>query len=185
MWFAKDFHSWLHHSSKSLANHLTRDQKIVIHGYSCIILYILLAKWYKTFQLPLNNQIIERQKLEVHLSQHELHNTVWYCYNAVNDLQNLHDRHSINCPSVRVRYGVLFVTAHYDLYTAVVTAVVHAISCYIEPFEKDTGLFIISYNRNFVIICAAYVCESSYLIRIHLSRCRNKASICHNIHKFI
>ena len=34
--FANDFHSW-----KSLANHPTRDQKIVIHGNSCIILYIL------------------------------------------------------------------------------------------------------------------------------------------------
>ena len=39
-WFANDFHSWLRHSWKSLANHLTRDQKIVIHGNSCIILYI-------------------------------------------------------------------------------------------------------------------------------------------------
>ena len=38
-WFAKDFHSWLRHSWKSLANHLTHDQNIVIHGNSCIILY--------------------------------------------------------------------------------------------------------------------------------------------------
>ena len=35
MRFANDFHSW-----KSLANRLTRDPKIVIHGNSCIILYI-------------------------------------------------------------------------------------------------------------------------------------------------
>ena len=39
MWFANDFHSWLHHSWKSLANHLTHHQKIVIHSNSCIILY--------------------------------------------------------------------------------------------------------------------------------------------------
>ena len=26
-WFANDFHSWWSHSWKSLANHLTRDQK--------------------------------------------------------------------------------------------------------------------------------------------------------------
>ena len=39
-WFANDFHSWLRHSWKSLANHPTRDQKIIIHGNSCIILYI-------------------------------------------------------------------------------------------------------------------------------------------------
>ena len=44
-WFANDFHSWqnswLCHSWKSLANHLTYDQKIAIHGNSCIILYII------------------------------------------------------------------------------------------------------------------------------------------------
>ena len=38
--FANDFHSWLRHSWKSLANRLNRDPKIVIHGNSCIILYI-------------------------------------------------------------------------------------------------------------------------------------------------
>ena len=40
--FANDFHSWLRHSWKSLANSLTHDLKIVIHGNSCIILYIYL-----------------------------------------------------------------------------------------------------------------------------------------------
>ena len=42
MRFANDFHSWLRHSWKLLANRLTRDPKIVIHGNSCIILYILI-----------------------------------------------------------------------------------------------------------------------------------------------
>ena len=41
MRFANDFHSWLCHSWKSLANHLTRDRKIIIHGNSWIILYFL------------------------------------------------------------------------------------------------------------------------------------------------
>ena len=40
MRFANDFHSWLRHSWKSLANRLTRDTKIGIHGNSCILLYI-------------------------------------------------------------------------------------------------------------------------------------------------
>ena len=40
MWFANDFHSWLRHTWKLLANHLTRDPKIIIHGNSCIIHYI-------------------------------------------------------------------------------------------------------------------------------------------------
>ena len=40
MRFANDFHSWLRHSWKLLANRLTRDPKIVIHGNSCIILYL-------------------------------------------------------------------------------------------------------------------------------------------------
>ena len=44
MRFANDFHSWLCHSWKSLANHPTRDPKLVIHGNSCIILYILQCK---------------------------------------------------------------------------------------------------------------------------------------------
>ena len=42
MRFANDFHSWLRHSWKLLANRLTRDPKIVIHGNSCIILYIII-----------------------------------------------------------------------------------------------------------------------------------------------
>ena len=44
MRFANDFHSWLRHSWKSLANRLTRDTKIVIHGNSCIILYIYITR---------------------------------------------------------------------------------------------------------------------------------------------
>ena len=39
--FANDFHSWLRHSLKWLANRLTRDPKIIIHGNSCIILYFI------------------------------------------------------------------------------------------------------------------------------------------------
>ena len=55
MRFANDFHSWLRHSWKLLANRLTRDPKIVIHGNSCIILYIIIsaAKW-SPFCLGLN-----------------------------------------------------------------------------------------------------------------------------------
>ena len=41
MRFTNDFHSWLRHSWKSLANRLTRDPKIVIHGNSCIILNVI------------------------------------------------------------------------------------------------------------------------------------------------
>ena len=52
-WFANNFNSWLRHSWKSLANHLTRDQKMVIHGNSCIILYIMIGTayhiWHKHF----------------------------------------------------------------------------------------------------------------------------------------
>ena len=40
MRFANDFHSWRRHSRQLLANRLTRDPKIVIHGNSCIILFI-------------------------------------------------------------------------------------------------------------------------------------------------
>ena len=45
MRFANDFHLWLHHSWKSLPNHLTCDEKIVIQGNSCIILYVCYGCW--------------------------------------------------------------------------------------------------------------------------------------------
>ena len=51
MRFANDFHSWLHHSWTSLANRLTRDTKIVIHGNSCIILYFIHC-WHHGHSLP-------------------------------------------------------------------------------------------------------------------------------------
>ena len=38
---ANDFHSWLRHSWKSLANRLTCEPKIIIIGNSCIVLYIV------------------------------------------------------------------------------------------------------------------------------------------------
>ena len=57
-WFANDFHSWLRHSWKSLANHLTRDQKIIIHGNSCIILYI-----QGSFQYMIRHLIIRSHKV--------------------------------------------------------------------------------------------------------------------------
>ena len=39
-WFANDFHEWRSHEWKSLANHLTSDQQIVIHGNECIISFL-------------------------------------------------------------------------------------------------------------------------------------------------
>ena len=44
MQFANDFHSWPRHQWKLLANCLILDPKIVIHGNSCIILYIIHVK---------------------------------------------------------------------------------------------------------------------------------------------
>ena len=41
-WVTRDA-IWLRHSWKLLANRLTRDPKIVIHGNSCIILYFFLT----------------------------------------------------------------------------------------------------------------------------------------------
>ena len=50
MWFANNFRSWLRHSWKLLANRLTRDPKIFIHGNSCIILYISIANALEILQ---------------------------------------------------------------------------------------------------------------------------------------
>ena len=43
--FANDFHSW-----KLLANRLTSDPKIVIHGNECIILYISISNTLEILQ---------------------------------------------------------------------------------------------------------------------------------------
>ena len=56
MRFANDFHLWLRHSWKSLANRLTRDPKIVIHGNSCIILYFIY--WVSYIILKVNRTYI-------------------------------------------------------------------------------------------------------------------------------
>ena len=38
--FANDFHKWRSHEWKSLANRITSDPEIVIHGNECIILFL-------------------------------------------------------------------------------------------------------------------------------------------------
>ena len=53
-WFAKDFHEWQSHEWKSLANHLTRDQKVVIHGNECIILFLTCYFIYWTYHSATN-----------------------------------------------------------------------------------------------------------------------------------
>ena len=39
-WFGNDFHEWRSLEYRSLANHITRDRVIVIHGKDCIILFV-------------------------------------------------------------------------------------------------------------------------------------------------
>ena len=51
--FANDVHSWLHHSWKSLTSHITHDQKIIIHGNSCIILYNFYGCWFHGYLVVL------------------------------------------------------------------------------------------------------------------------------------
>ena len=45
--FANNFHEWRSHEWKSLANRITSDPKIVIHGNECIILFLTryLMSW--------------------------------------------------------------------------------------------------------------------------------------------
>ena len=53
-WFANGFHEWRSQEWKPLANHLTSDQKIVIHGNECIILFLTrYISW--THRSPTNN----------------------------------------------------------------------------------------------------------------------------------
>ena len=72
--FGNDFHSWLRHSWKSLPNRLTRDKKIVIHGNSCIILYIPhpITKWVNNCLFIMfpkkNNNFVTRAFVLAHFS---------------------------------------------------------------------------------------------------------------------
>ena len=68
MWFANDFHSWLRHSWKLLANRLTRDPKIVVHGNSCIILYISIN--HDRFRTALSICRTSSHNLEVERGRH-------------------------------------------------------------------------------------------------------------------
>ena len=47
---------WFRHSWKSLANYLTRDQKIIIHSNSCIILYIHSYSNYNSYTMGMGEQ---------------------------------------------------------------------------------------------------------------------------------
>ena len=76
MRFANDFHSWLRHSWKSLANRLTRDPKIVIHGNSCIILYICM-------------HVICVRETNTHAG-HKTHRNMWKCEVAVSRQSYIH-----------------------------------------------------------------------------------------------
>ena len=54
-WFANDFHEWRSHEGKSLAYHITSDQKIVIHGNECIILFLTCYFMFWTYNSAINN----------------------------------------------------------------------------------------------------------------------------------
>ena len=49
------FHEWPSHEWKSLANHLTSDQKIVIHSNECIILFLSRYFMFWTHNSAINN----------------------------------------------------------------------------------------------------------------------------------
>ena len=49
--FANNFHEWRSHEWKLLANRITSDPKIVIHGNECIILFLTRYVMYLNAQL--------------------------------------------------------------------------------------------------------------------------------------
>ena len=55
-WFANDFHEWRSREWKSLANHITNDQKIVIHDSECIISFLYAILCYKHNSAKKNNR---------------------------------------------------------------------------------------------------------------------------------
>ena len=57
-WFGNDFQEWRSHEWKSLANHLTSDQNIIIHGNECIILF--LAHYFMSWAHSFAKSIVDR-----------------------------------------------------------------------------------------------------------------------------
>ena len=53
--FANNFHEWRNHEWKFLANRITSDPKIVIHGNECIIIFL------KRYFMSLNAQFRQKQ----------------------------------------------------------------------------------------------------------------------------
>ena len=117
-WFANDFHSWLRHSWKSLANHLTRDQKIVIHGNSCIILYIYksLVVRCRTYSKHTANMFCNGQHKkykQVHSSICYLSSTAHIIYRWLSAILLMHWRY---CSlALSKRYTVSFCASIYSL----------------------------------------------------------------------
>ena len=71
-WFANDFHSWLRHSWKSLANHLTRDQKslfTVTHA-----LFFISLCWYGNTSWLTSAAFISNVKENKHVKFEALNN---------------------------------------------------------------------------------------------------------------
>ena len=56
-WFVNDFHEWRSHEWKSLANHITIDQKVVIHGNE-LLFYFLHAILCPEHTIPLKQSSI-------------------------------------------------------------------------------------------------------------------------------
>ena len=56
--FANNFHEWRSHEWKSLANRITSDPKIVIHGNECIILFLTRYLMSNTQFRPNNYRLL-------------------------------------------------------------------------------------------------------------------------------
>ena len=69
-WFANDFHEWLRHEWKSLANHLTSDQKIVIHGSEFYFLHAIYLEHIVPLQTIVDRLFRHCEAITVDLWRH-------------------------------------------------------------------------------------------------------------------
>ena len=105
------------------------------------------------------------------LSYTGLCHTVWYLYNTVNFLPNPHTRHNfrftkdIPYVALRASYGMSFVNLKFDLYYALVNAVMCEISCFTGPHYNGTRL----YSASTVITWVCWQCSyvSFELVLVH------------------
>ena len=91
--FANDFHLWLHHSWKLLANRITNHHTI-IHSNSCIIIYILHNSISTGYSVCDNNVILIYLNLNAPTEHRANTKEYWYLYALIINWRSIQQQYS-------------------------------------------------------------------------------------------